>query len=412
MKRPAYRALALAIILGGPASLGLARASALVINANASDPAPRAAWEAAVQQFRAENPGIAVTLNIYDHESYKRAIRNWLTAAPPDVVFWFAGHRMRQFVGPKLLADVSDLYPAPVKRALHKSALDAVSVKERQYGVPYTYYQVGFYFRRDLLQAARIEPPRTWNELLAACARLRARGIEPFAIGSRDLWPTAAWFDYLNLRLNGARFHLELMAGRVPYTDGRVREVFAYWRSLVEGQCFSRNHASSSWQEAQALLYRGQAGMMLIGNYIVPNFPGEVRASMEFVRFPVIRPEVPQAEEAPINSLHIPAKARNRQEARRFLAFVLRPEVQERLNRALYQIPVHRAAQTGDDRFLQAGQTLLAEAETLTQYFDRDTNEELAMIAMRGFQEFMVHPERLEAILGTIEQARRRIYKH
>jgi multiple sugar transport system substrate-binding protein len=382
-----------------------ALAGTLVVNANTSDPVPRAAWEAAVQRFQRAHPGVEVRLNIYDHESYKRSIRNWLTGIPPDVVFWFAGHRMRQFVTPGLLEDLSSLYPPQVKAALHPSALELVSVGERQYGVPYTYYPLGFYYRRDLMQ-----PPGTWAQLLATCEALKARGLEPIAIGTRDLWPAAAWFDYLNLRVNGFAFHMSLMEGRVPWTDPGVREVFAHWRELLERQCFSRNHASSTWQESQALMYQGRSAMMLIGHYIVANFPPELRPRMDFAPFPTVRAGVGRFEEAPVNSLHIPARARNKEDARKFLAFVLRADEQETLNRAMLQIPVRLDAAPADERFLKLGQQHLRQAERLSQYFDRDTSEDLAQVAMKGFQEFMLHPERLEAILASIEAARKRIF--
>jgi multiple sugar transport system substrate-binding protein len=388
-----------------------AAAGTLVINSNTTDPAPRAAWSAAVQRFRLENTDIDVRLNVYDHESYKKAIRNWLTSAPPDVVFWFAGERMRQFVSPGLLEDVSDVYGPATRAALHPSALDLVSVAERQYGVPYTYYQVGFYARQDLFAAAGfVELPRTWGELVAACDRLKANGLEPIAIGTRDLWPAAAWFDYLNLRQNGLAFHKELMAGRIAYTDPRVRALFAPWRALVDRDCFSRYHASSSWQESQALLYQGKAAMMLIGNYIVGNFPPEVRDRMAFFRFPRMHDDVGLFEDAPMNTIHIPARARNKADAKRFLAFVLRADVQEELNKAMVQIPVNLQAALADDRFIQQGRALLGRADGLTQYFDRDTSEDLANVAMKGFQEFMLNPDRLDAILETIERARARIY--
>ena len=386
-------------------------ARTLVVNANTSDPAPRAAWQAAVRQFEREHPDVRVELNVYDHESYKKAIRNWLTGAPPDVVFWFAGQRMRQFVAPGLLADVSDLYTHAVRAAMLPAAVDLVSVDGRQYGVPYQYYPVGFYLRSDILRAAGIaEPPRVWSELIAACERLKARHVEPFAIGTRDLWPAAAWFDYLDLRQNGLAFHRALMDGRVAYTDPRVRRVFERWRELVDRGCFSRDHASASWQESQALLYNGDAAMMLIGNYIVANFPPDVRPRMAFAPFPVVDASVGRYEEAPMNTLHIPARARNKADARAFLAFVLRADVQEALNRAMLQIPVNRTAPIVEDRFLVEGRALLESADGLSQFFDRDTSEDLANVAMKGFQEFMLKPERLPAVLETIERARARIY--
>ena len=390
-----------------------AGAGTLTINANASDPAPRAAWEAVVADFRSANPDIDVKFNLFDHESYKKGIRNWLTSAPPDVVFWFVGNRMRGFVGAGLLADVSSLFTPEVRASLHPPALELVTVGGRQYGVPYSYYQVGFYYRRDLLERAGVvQAPRDWGELIATCGALKAAGLTPFAFGSKDLWPAAGWFDYLDLRTNGHRFHMDLMRGAIPYTDPRVRAVFARWRNLLDLDCFPRHHASLSWQESQAALYQGRAAIMLIGNYIVPHFPPELRDKMAFAPFPTIDPTVGRFEDAPMNAIHIPAKARNKDDARRFLAYVLRADVQEKINRTLLLLPVNVKAAIADDRFLQQGQALLMQADALAQFFDRDTNEELATIAMKGFQEFMVNPDRLDSILAAIEGARRRIYKN
>lgn len=393
-----------ASLLAACALQAAALAGTLVVNSNASDPAPRAAWQALVERFQRENPDVDVRLNVTDHESYKRQIRNWLTGAPPDVVFWFAGNRMRQFVAPGLLADVSALYTPAVRAQLHPSALELVSDGGRAWGVPYTWYPVGLYYRRDLMSA-----PATWNDLLAACERLRARGLEPIAIGTKDLWPAAAWFDYLDLRLNGQPFHLRLLEGDIPWTDARVRSVFAHWRELIDRDCFARHHASATWQEAQALVYQGKSAFSLMGHYVVAQMPRDVLPRMDFAPFPMLRSGFERDEEAPVNSLHIPERAKNRADAMRFLAFVLRADVQEELNRATLQIPVNLQARPADDRFVQAGRAHLAGAARLSQYFDRDAREDFAQTALNGFQEFMLHPERLDAILETLEQARRRL---
>ena len=119
---------------------------------------------------------------------------------------------------------------------------------------------------------------------------------------------------------------------------------------------------------------------------------------------------MPLFEEAPANTLHIPARARNKADARRFLAFVMRADVQEEINGATLTIPVNTRAAVAADRFLEKGREVLRNAAGLSQFFDRDTNEELAAVAMKGFQEFMLHPGRGDAILANIERARSRIY--
>jgi ABC-type glycerol-3-phosphate transport system substrate-binding protein len=65
-----------------------ALAGTLVINANTSDPAPRAAWNSVVQEFEQAHPEIEVKFNIYDHESYKKASATGSPALRPT---WCSG---------------------------------------------------------------------------------------------------------------------------------------------------------------------------------------------------------------------------------------------------------------------------------------------------------------------------------
>ena len=404
----ATAALALASGLGA-ASLNAARAGTLVFNADTSDPKPRAAFEWVVQAFQKENPDVKVTFNVYDHESYKQQIRNWLTSAPPDVVLWYSGERMRQFVTPGLLADVSALWTDKDKTAFGKS-LDTVTVDGKQYGVPYSYYQWGIFYRGDLFEKAGVGPIKTWDDLLAACDKLKAAGLEPIDIGTKELWTTAGWFDYINLRLNGYDFHSQLTQGKVSWEDPRVRAVFDTWKQLLDKQCYVKNHATLSWQESQTLLYQGKSAMMLIGNFITQGVPPEVEPRMQFTPFPQIKPGGPGAEEAPMESINVPERAKNKADAMKLLAFMMRPDVQTKVNEFEQQIPANQNAKTPENRFLEAGEALLKQTAHTTQFLDRDTSEDLATVAMKGFQEFMVKPDRLGRILTDIERARQRIY--
>lgn len=151
--------------------------------------------------------------------------------------------------------------------------------------------------------------------------------------------------------------------------------------------------------------------MMLIGNFITPNFPPEVKDQMAFMAFPAITPGMPIGEDAPMDSIHVPAKAKNKDDAKTFLAYVATAPVQEAINQALLQIPVNQSAAVADDRFLQQGKFLLGNAAQIAQFFDRDTSEDLATIGMKGFQEFMIKPDRVDSVVADLERARARIYK-
>lgn len=384
----------------------------LVINSNLSDPAPRAAFQTVVDRFQEEYPDIDVTLNTFDHEAYKTAIRNFLATDPPDVALWFAGNRMKFFVDQGLILDISDLWDEAGFNETMASSRSAFTVDGAQYGVPWGYYQWGVFYRQDIFDQYGLDVPETWDEFLAVGDTLVENGITPVTIGTKFLWTAAGWFDYLNLRINGYDYHMQLTAGEVPYTDSRLDAVFDTWRDLLERGFFLENHATYSWQEAQAPFINGQAAMYLIGNFITPDLESAgVIDNVGFFPFPEIDPSVGLYEDAPTEAYLIPAGAENVDEAKLFLEFASRADVLADFAYEVGNIPPNNQSRAPEDRFTVAGFELLNEADGLAQFYDRDTNPEMASVGMQGFQEFMVNPDREDAIRQRLEEERQRIFE-
>ena len=404
------KGLVLAMLLS-TAAPAFAQSRVLVFNSNASDPAPKAAFEQLVADFEAENPEIDVQVNTFDHEGYKTAIRNFLTADAPDVVFWFAGNRMRPFVEAGQFLDVSDVWAQNGLTDSLSSTLSAMTIDDKQWGVPFTYYQWGVYMNRDVYAQVGVEPADTWEGFLANCEAFKAAGIDCLTTGSKALWPVAGLFDYLSLRTNGYDWHMQLTNGEIAWTDDSVRAVFAEFAKVLP--YVSANHAAIDWQDAVSNLVQGTAANYVMGNFAVASFKdgGMTDENLGFMSFPTINADIPRAEEAPTDTLHIPAGAKNPDDAKLFLAFAARPDVQTTLNAALGQLPVNAEASVGNDPFLQAGFEMLSTAEGgIAQFFDRDASPEMAKAGMEGFQEFMVRPERLDDILERLERQRQRLY--
>jgi len=84
----------------------------LVINYDGSDPAFKKAFITLINEFEKKHPNIKVKYNLFDHEGYKTAIRNFLTVKgkAPDVVSWYPGNRMAPFVKANLFEDVTDVW--------------------------------------------------------------------------------------------------------------------------------------------------------------------------------------------------------------------------------------------------------------------------------------------------------------
>jgi multiple sugar transport system substrate-binding protein len=405
------RILKYLVILRTIFASSISSAGTLVVNSNQSGESSEAAFNAYVAAFEAAHPDIDVQVNLTEHEAYKTAIRNFLVAEAPDVAIWFAGNRMKFFVDQGLFMDVSDVWADADFNNIMSSSKASLSVDGKQYGVPWGYYQWGVYYRKDIFDNLGLNVPKDWEEFKWVCAMLKKNDITPITIGTKYLWTAAGWFDYLNLRINGYAFHMGLTAGKISYEDSRLDAVFDAWRELIEPGYFLENHATYSWQEAQAPQINGEAAMYLIGNFYVPALESAgVVDKMDFFQFPPIKPGVGMYEDAPTDTMHIPSGAKNIADAKKFLAFMSDPSAATNWAKMRGMLSPNSLADAPTDRFQQMGFAMLNAADGLAQFYDRDANPDMAKAGMEGFQEFMVKPDREAKVRAKMEKERRRIY--
>ena len=411
--------LAAFVAAGMTASVAHADAHALsgdlVIFSDMSNPAPRAVMEGMVERFGAMHPELNIELTVIDREAYKTQIRNFLTANAPDVANWYAANRMLPYVEAGLFEDISDIWEGQMSEEL-ASTKGALTIDGAQYGVPYTYYQWGVYYRKDIFDQYGLSEPTTWAEELANCQTLLDNGVKCYTIGTKFLWTAGGWFDYLNMRTNGYDFHARLTNGEESWTSDEVRATFANWQQLIDMGAFIDDHQTYSWQDALPFMVNGEAASYLMGNFAVAPLRGAglTDDQLDFYQFVEITAGIPKGEDAPTDTFHIPANATNKAAAREFLKFVVSADNQTLINNGenLGQLPVNANSSVDNDKFLQEGFDMLSNKAQggIAQFFDRDAPAEMAAVAMEGFQEFMVFPANLEDILERLEAAREDIY--
>ncbi|HIC82793.1 MAG TPA: extracellular solute-binding protein [Candidatus Marinimicrobia bacterium] len=405
------RILKYLVILSTIFASSISSAGTLVVNSNQSGESSEAAFNAYVAAFEAAHPDIDVQVNLTEHEAYKTAIRNFLVAEAPDVAIWFAGNRMKFFVDQDLFMDVSDVWADADLNNIMSSSKASLTVDGKQYGVPWGYYQWGVYYRKDIFDNLGLNVPQDWDEFKWVCAMLKKNGITPITIGTKYLWTAGGWFDYLNLRVNGYEHHMDLTAGKISYEDSSLDAVFDAWRELIDPGYFLEDHATYSWQEAQAPQINGEAAMYLIGNFYVPALESAgVVDKMDFFQFPPIVEGIGTFEDAPTDTMHIPSGAKNVEDAKKFLAFMSDPAAATNWAKMAGMLSPNSLADAPTDRFQKMGFAMLNAADGLAQFYDRDANPDMAKAGMEGFQEFMVKPDREGKIRARIEKERERIH--
>lgn len=398
-----------AVLSAGLAMPALAQAKEVKIISNLGNAEQRAVLERLAKEF-SDKTGTPVTVNNIDHEANKTQIRSYLVVGAPDICFWFSGNRMKAFVEKGLFDDISDLFADQNYKDVLGATTDAVTVDGKQYGLPMGGLLWGLFYRADVFEANGWTPPANWADLLAFGETAKGKGMTPIVIGTKDLWPAGGFFDHLSMRTNGLKAHIDLMDGKTAYTDASVVSVFDKWKELLDAGMFPADHAGYSWEPAAAQLAQKKAAMMDLAGFIKYGFPAEDVPQLRYAAFPTITDGVARAEDFSVNSIHVPANAANKAGAREFLAYFYQPE-----NLAAFLAPEGAVPPRSDcppsaDPLVNSAVAELQNVAGTAQYYDRDTDPDMAQEGMKGFQEFMVKPERRDEILGRLEKTRERIF--
>jgi multiple sugar transport system substrate-binding protein len=343
------------------------------------------------RSFNQQFPDIKIEFVGLPSGTYKSQIVEWLrTETGPDVFLWYGGERLMQFVRKGYVDNLNELAEQlDWHTKFSQPILQTVRSEDSIYAVPISFYQWGIFYNKEVLARNNIQIPLNWQDFLAACQTLKKNQLEPITIGSGDPWVVAAWFDYLNLRINGLDFHQSLLRGEIAFTDQRVVKVFEYWAELVEAEYFLAGHEKLKWNEAMPYLFRDLSGFTLIGNFLTVRIPQHLQQKIGFTAFPMIVPQHAGFEEGPIDVFFIRSSSKNKQDAKKFLAYLSQADIQTNYNHYAGGFPPHKEGTTSDNYFNLAGLKLLQNATGLSQFFDRDTSYNFSDPAMKVFAEFM-----------------------
>lgn len=364
----------------------------ITYNSMNGDPEPRKFDQKVVAMFE-EETGHEVEHNILAHEDFKQAIRTYLTSSnPPDLLTWFAGNRARYFIDKGLILDISDVWEEEGWNTSYSKGWQNMStVDGKKYFLPTSWYWWAIYYRPSVFEKYGVSAPETWDEFMEVCETLKSNGVTPLTIGTKYRWTAAAWFDYLNMRINGPEFHVNLMLGKEAYNSEKVKNVFRKWAEVIDAGYFIDNPAAYAWAEAIPFMAQEEAAMYLMGDFIRDSFPKEIleKGDLDFFRFPIIDPSLPVGEDAPTDGYFIPAKAQNPEGGKALLAHFGSAKVQtiaaQDLNRLSTNGDVDKAIFNESQ---QKGIDMISSADFVAQFYDRDTTPEMADEGMNAMMDF------------------------
>lgn len=377
--------LSAAALAGLPALSGCGGASAansLTFGSSGSDDVPRRAGDAVGTAFTAKS-GKSVTTNVVPHNDFQEKINSYLQGSPDDAFTWFAGYRMQYYAQKGLVAPVDGLWERIGGNFSDALKTASTGADGKKYLVPNYNYPWGFFYRKSLWQERGYPAPKTFDELTTLCATMQKDGLIPIGFADKDGWPAMGTFDYLNMRLNGFQFHLDLCAHKESWDQKKISEVFDAWRALLPYQ--DPAALGQTWQDAAKSLEAKKTGMYLLGAFLTQQFTDpQVLADIDFLPFPELAVEGQDAIEAPIDGFMLSKKGGQNQAARDFVEFIGTAERQN----------VYRSVDKSNLATVKGADTstysslnkkcadAISGAKNISQFFDRDALPAMASNVM------------------------------
>jgi len=379
----------------------------------------RAGLEEIFAKFK-ESKGITVKDSPIGHEDFKTGILVRAAGGNlPDVFSYWAGARTQFVVDAGNLGTIDDMWAARgLDNVVAKSVADGATIYNGdRYLVPFGYHYAGMFYNTKVMRDAGVtEFPNTWEEFNALCADLKAKGVTPIALGSKDRWPAQFWFDYLLLRTAGPDYRAKLMAGEAAYTDDEVKRAMGLWKDLIDAGYFTPNANADGWTDASDKVARGDAAMTLMGTWITGYWNGnglKAAEDYDFFEFPAIDAGVANAVVGPVDGLLISANAENRKNAEDLLTFLI-SDTSAQAKWAQVQGALSPNVAVDESIYTPVMKRALAavgNADTFAFNYDLATTPPMAEHGLAMFARFMDDPSGYADYLADTEDGAKDVFK-
>jgi glucose/mannose transport system substrate-binding protein len=188
---------------------------------------------------------------------------------PPGGMFASIGKQAIDLGAEGVLRNIRPLVDAEnLVSTVPQFALDIVSGPGGElYAVPLAFETQNFiWYSIPALQAAGVEPPKSWAEFLEAAPKLQEKGIIPIAVGAQGWQLTILHFSILTSLLDQDGFFQVYRDKNAEAAGGsQVVESFRILRALSD--MADEGAANRAWNDTLNLMAEGKAGIYVMGSW-------------------------------------------------------------------------------------------------------------------------------------------------
>ncbi|NBK23833.1 MAG: carbohydrate ABC transporter substrate-binding protein [Spirochaetia bacterium] len=294
MKKVSILALALLMVVASTFAQGTKEASAaagqveLTVLNYIDMSEPNSANEVAMiwDKFSADNPDIKIVREDLFNEPFHQKTEAYVASGQlPDVLYMWPSGRSTSLHTTK---SVKDLMPLLEKDGLVKSYNPATLAPqfggylgELPNGITATHM---LYVNTKVLRENGLAMPKTYADMKAMVAPLKAKGIDLIAMDNMDAWVMqSCLFSMVVGRFGGTDWYPRLEAGTINFNDAWFINSLALIDDMYASEMIKRNSLTSPYGSSRGRFASGKAAFYIDGDWSTGSFQTDITTGQALV---------------------------------------------------------------------------------------------------------------------------------
>jgi raffinose/stachyose/melibiose transport system substrate-binding protein len=368
-----------------------------------------------IKAFEKANPNIKIEYNYTENEAYKTKLQvAMLGGAGPDIFFNWGGETQAVYSREGMLYDLTKAVGKNYW-GLSKGLFSIHTYKGRVYGIPFFTTVNTVWYNKEMFKKYGLKTPKTWPELLNVCEKLKSHGVTPFAVGGKDAWTVLHSYMYMADRVAGPKMYQDAKAGKVRFDNPAFVKSFAMLETLVKKGYYPADALNLTWGDSTQMMMQDKAAMMPMGNWLYTVLTSENKKDFDkwdFFTYPLVEggKGTPRTVLGAADGYSINKSCKHPAEAIKFLKFMANKANQTENFRksstlATLATPYMSSKDLPQMRNLAK---VLANADSLTLWWDQDLPAPMTQALLQGLQEIMAGAKTPKQVATAIEAARPR----
>lgn len=281
-----------------------------------------------ISQFEQENPGITVEMNVFPSEQYLASAQSKLLDGSSGDVF--AAYPGAQYNSIQQAGLYEDLSGSSFITNFTANLIEAGQTDGKQYAIPYQLVYNQPVYNKKIFEKLGLDIPADWDSFLEVAQKLKDNGYIPIAFPGADIGPGQFMNTMMMNNNTDEDIWTKVESGEAKVTDEWWVKTLTQFKELNDKGYFQKDSLGTKKDTASVLFAQEKAAMLATGSYMMSS---NIQQNPNLEQG-LLAPITVSKDEAVFEGIHtttfmlgVNARSEHKEEAKRFIEFLSKPEV-------------------------------------------------------------------------------------